>query len=198
MSGKPWDLNPAEMPLSEPQPREPVHRRTISCDGYLRKDGLWDIEARMVDTKSYGFPNHDRGRIEAGEALHDISLRLTLDDAYKIHQVSAAIDFSPFHMCPEAVTGMNQLIGLKIEKGWMREVRRRVGGTKGCTHLIELLGPVATTAFQTLHKKRSEKTSPKGDRSDKPVILDTCHALASTSPVVKRQWPEFYVDPEQS
>jgi hypothetical protein len=26
----------------------------------------------------------------------------------------------------------------------------------------------------------------------KPPILDTCHALASDGPVVKRFWPAFY------
>lgn len=195
MFDKPWVLKPADMPLPEPAARQAIHSRTVSCEGFQRDDGLWDIDARMVDTKTYGFPNHDRGRIEAGEALHDIRLRLTLDERYLIHEVQASIDDSPFHVCSAAVGGMRQLIGLRIEKGWMREVRRRVGGTRGCTHLIELLGPLATTAFQTMHKQRSEG-SPKVESQTKPVILDTCHALASDGPVVKRQWPDFYTGPD--
>ena len=34
--------------------------------------------------------------------------------------------------------------------GWRRAVNEAVGGTKGCTHLKELLMPAATVAFQTL------------------------------------------------
>ena len=33
--------------------------------------------------------------------------------------------------------------------GLSADVRERLGGTEGCTHIVELLGPVATTAFQT-------------------------------------------------
>lgn len=183
------------MPLSAPTDRNPLHRRTITCAGFERPDGLWDIEARLVDHKSYGFPNHDRGYIKAGEPLHDISLRLTIDRDYQIHEVEGAIDASPFNICPAAAEGMKQLIGLRIAKGWMREVRRRVGGSKGCTHLIELLGPLATTAFQTLYKTRTDQAN-QTQSAVKPVILDTCHALASDGPVVKRQWPQFYTGPD--
>lgn len=187
------------MPLPEPDTREPLHERSIVCSGFERADGLWDIEAQLIDRKAYGFPNHDRGYIEAGEPLHDISLRLTLDATYQIHAVAAAIDSSPFHVCPKAVEGVQQLVGLRIEKGWMREVRKRIGGQKGCTHLIELLGPLATTAFQSLHKVRQAKaTDEPGQTKDKPVLLNTCHALASDSTVVKRLWPQHYTGPDQT
>jgi len=179
------------MPLQPPAPRSSLHKRSIQCDGYQRDDGLWDIEARLIDTKSYGFPNHDREYIEAGEPLHDISLRLTLDEDYLIHAVDASIDASPFNICPAAVAEMQSLVGLSIKKGWMRDVRRRVGGTKGCTHLVDLLSPIATTAFQTMHKARSDR--PQNLEQDtKPFIINTCHALADDGPVVHRQWPRFY------
>jgi Protein of unknown function (DUF2889). len=35
------------MPLSEPVDREPRHARRVTCDGYRRADGLWDIEAHL-------------------------------------------------------------------------------------------------------------------------------------------------------
>ena len=41
------------MPLSEPTAREPLHRRTIDMVGYRRADGLFDIEAHLIDTKTY-------------------------------------------------------------------------------------------------------------------------------------------------
>lgn len=39
------------MPLSNPVPRVARHRRAITVEAYLREDGLWDIEARLMDTK---------------------------------------------------------------------------------------------------------------------------------------------------
>ena len=40
------------MPLSEPAERNLLHLRDIQLRGYQRKDGLFDIEAYLVDTKS--------------------------------------------------------------------------------------------------------------------------------------------------
>lgn len=147
----------------------------------------------MVDEKSYGFPNEDRGgRIEAGEAIHDMSLRATLDLDFVIQDMVAVTDFTPFTVCGEVAEGMRQLIGLRITSGWMREVRARVGNTLGCTHLIELLGPMATTAYQTMHWEQEKRDRSQMGRL-RPKVIDTCHAMASDGPVVKQQWPEFYV-----
>ncbi|MEJ1298296.1 MAG: DUF2889 domain-containing protein [Candidatus Sedimenticola sp. (ex Thyasira tokunagai)] len=181
------------MPLPKPVEREHLHSRRIQCEGFRRSDGLWDIEARMVDDKTYGFPNEDRGgRIDAGEAIHDMSLRITLDLDFVIHDVVAVTDFTPFTVCGEVAEGMRRLIGLRITAGWMREVRARVGRTLGCTHLVELLGPLATTAYQTMHWEQEKRDRSQEGRS-KPKVINTCHAMADDGPIVERQWPEFYV-----
>src|SRR6185312_16171165 len=58
------------MPLSPPPERELLHSRDIVLRGYRRSDGLYDIEAHLTDTKTYGSANRDRGYIEAGEPIH--------------------------------------------------------------------------------------------------------------------------------
>ncbi|MBT4888152.1 MAG: DUF2889 domain-containing protein, partial [Rhodospirillales bacterium] len=73
------------MPLSKPANREHLHTRDIKCHGYLREDGMWDIEGRITDRKTYSFPNHDRQGINAGEDIHDMSVRLTMDSEFVIH-----------------------------------------------------------------------------------------------------------------
>src|SRR3546814_6328924 len=84
------------MPLSSPVERTRLHNRTYDFQGYQRADGLWDIEGRIVDTKAYPFANQDRGEIPPGEALHDMSLRLTIDEDFKVHDIEAVTDYSPF------------------------------------------------------------------------------------------------------
>src|SRR3546814_11508950 len=71
------------MPLSPPVERTCLHNRTYDFHGYQRADGLWDIEGRIVDTKSYPFANQDRGEIPPGEALHDMALRLPNQGDFK-------------------------------------------------------------------------------------------------------------------
>jgi len=54
------------MPLPAATPREPIHTRRIEMQGYLRQDGLWDIEGRLTDGKSYAFKNDYRGEVKVG------------------------------------------------------------------------------------------------------------------------------------
>ena len=178
------------MPLSAPTNRELIHQREVNCRGYRREDGLWDIEGRLVDTKTYSFENRHRGEVRAGEPVHEMWLRVTIDEDMNVHAAEASTDYAPYAMCPDITPNFAALAGLRIGPGWMIEVRKRVGGVLGCTHLVELLGPLATTAYQTLAGQRKRRPAQEAGR--RPAVLDTCHAYASDSEVVKMQWPEFY------
>lgn len=189
------------MPLSPPVERELVHDRTVVCRGWRRTDGHWDIEGHLVDTKTYGFPNEYRGFIEPGQAIHDMWLRLTIDRDLMIVAVEAVTDSGPFPICPDIAPNFQRLVGLSIGGGWRRAVRERLGGAEGCTHLVELLGPMATTAYQTIFGERSrerreaeargEPVAPE-DPERKPRLLNSCHAFAESSPVVAKIWPRWY------
>jgi hypothetical protein len=184
------------MPLSAPAPREHIHTRRIDCRGYRRADGLWDIEAHLTDVKTYSFDNDWRGKLEPGTPVHDMCLRLRVDDDLVVRAVEAAIDASPFEVCPGVAPNYQCLVGLSIRPGFMTKARQLLGGTQGCTHLLELLGPLATTAFQTIFPYRNRLKKDGQARAahpaKRPRLLETCHAFATDSPVVKRYWPDFY------
>ncbi|TNF88997.1 MAG: DUF2889 domain-containing protein [Gammaproteobacteria bacterium] len=180
------------MPLSPPAARKLAHTRVVTCHGYQRDDGLWDIEGRIVDTKPYRFQNRDRGGwIEADEALHDISIRLTISLDLEVVDVDAVIDHSPYNYCKSVASIARNLVGLKIAPGWTQKSKQAMGANRGCTHLTELLGPVATTAIQTIASARSRLAQKNSSRSVN-AFLDSCHTYASDSPVVKLHWPEHY------
>lgn len=182
------------MGLPESVIREKKHHRKIDCEGYLRSDGLWDIDVHMVDTRTYDCTYdefHRDGVIRAGEPVHDMWLRFTIDLDFLIHDVRAASDQTPFSICPRAAGAMREIIGLRIGYGWMKQVRERIGTDKSCTHLMDLLGQLAATAYQTLHAALEERDAKRKDR-EKPPILDTCIALSSSGDVVRNLWPEFY------
>jgi hypothetical protein len=183
------------MGLPESVSREKKHHRKIDCEGYLRSDGLWDIDVHMVDTRTYDCTYdefHRDGVIRAGEPVHDMWLRFTIDLDFLIHDVHAASDQTPFSICPRAAGAMREIIGLRIGYGWMKQVRERIGTDKSCTHLMDLLGQLAATAYQTLHAALEERDARRNDR-EKPPILDTCIALSSSGDVVRNLWPEFYI-----
>ncbi|MEX0617873.1 MAG: DUF2889 domain-containing protein, partial [Pseudohongiellaceae bacterium] len=147
------------MPLSDPSPRKHIHTRSITFRGYEREGGLWDIEAHMTDTKTYAFENKWRGAVAVGEPLHEMLVRLSIDDSFVIREVEVATDNSPFQMCPDIAPKYQSLVGVTLGPGWRRAIRERVGGIRGCTHLTELLYPMATVAIQTImpllrHRKK--------------------------------------------
>jgi hypothetical protein len=79
---------------------------------------------------------------------------------------------------------------LRIGKGWRKQVQERLGGVRGCTHLVELaLGAMATAAIQTIVPLRAKEKPAEDGRAG---FLDTCHALAADSPVVAAHWPQLY------
>ena len=109
--------------------REKKHHRKIDCIGYLREDALWDIEAHLIDTRSYDCSydqSHRDGLIKAGEPVHDMWLRLTIDLDFNIHEACASSDLTPFQICPQAAQEMRSLVGIKIGLGWMKQVRERI------------------------------------------------------------------------
>ena len=77
--------------------------------------------------------------------------------------------------------------------------------------IVELLGPVATTAFQTAGSKKAQRTrtahrikigkpaqAARSRRKPqrKPHMIDNCHAWASDGEVTKRWVPQFYTGPD--
>jgi hypothetical protein len=203
------DNEESSMPLTPPPPREAIHTRAIEINGYRRADGCYDIEAHLTDVKSFGQTNYDRGYIGAGEPIHDMWLRLTIDDSMEIVGAEAVSDKTPYMMCPSAAPNFSRLVGLRIKAGFLRDANHLVGGTMGCTHLRELLQQMATTAFQTINpaKVRQEMRAegatetPGSDKVDAritekmggpPKILNTCLAYSDNGPLVKRRWPELY------
>ncbi|RLA15985.1 MAG: hypothetical protein DRQ59_00225 [Gammaproteobacteria bacterium] len=182
------------MLLESSPPRKKMHHRRVDCEGYLRDDALWDIEAHMTDTRTYDCAYdefHRGGMIKAGEPVHEMRLCLTIDLDFKIHDARASSDHTPFAICSQAAGEIKTLIGLRIGRGWMKQVRERIPIRNSCTHLIDLLGPIAATAYQTLHAALEEREAKQPSRR-KPPILDTCLALDSGGEVVKNRWPEFY------
>ncbi len=138
------------MPLPAPAAREEIHQRDILCRGYRRKDGLWDLEAHLTDKKTYPFKNRFRGEISIGEPLHEMWMRITIDDQFVIQDIVATSDKYPISVCGEIETDYRSLIGLRFGSGFGRKLAERVGGTKGCSHLSKLVKDLLVVALQTV------------------------------------------------
>jgi Protein of unknown function (DUF2889) len=169
--------------------REHFHTRTITCTGSCRSDGMWDIEGQVVDTKAYASLVGEGRWVSAGEPIHDLRVKITVDDEYVIRAASAVVRASPYGSCADVAPFYSRLVGLRLATGFAAAVRARLGGPAGCTHLTELLSPMATTAFQTIaagraHRDRGEPPSP----DDFGALRDSCYALRAGGEVAREVW----------
>jgi hypothetical protein len=143
--------------LSPPAPREEVHNRRISCNGFLREDGLYDIEAEITDNKTYTFPTSLRGDVTPDMYVHHMKVRVTINPELEIVAAEAVTVAGPYAICPTANDVFDSLVGLTIGPGWRRRVTAAIGGRHGCTHITELMGPIGTIAFQTRYGEEARK-----------------------------------------
>ena len=182
------------MPLPSAAPRRHLHTRTIECKGYEREDGLFDIEAQIIDQKTYELEDSFRGhRRPAGAHVHDMQVRLTLDKGMTVRAIAVTTNHSPYDICPSVAPGYQALVGAKVGGGWRKAVTEAVGRVKGCTHITELLMPMATVAFQTMGNWKQDE-NPAAAQT-KPLFIDGCKAWAADGPVVQKMFPLHYRAP---
>jgi hypothetical protein len=176
-----------------------MHKRTIECDGYLRDDGLWEVEARLVDTKPFAHHDHFRGELAAGAPVHDIVLRLAVDDSMTVREAGTAMRATPYPTCVEVEPILSRLIGESVGKGWRELVRRKIGRLETCTHLSELLGPAVTTLFQTMSYGRDpeqrDTLDNHRDAAAPPFFIGGCHSWRTDGPIVAEMFPRFATKP---
>jgi Protein of unknown function (DUF2889) len=186
------------MPLSKPSARHFITRRTIICEGYSREDGLLDVEGRLVDVRGFDMPRDWRDEVRAGQPIHDMSVRLSVDDNLLIHAVESVTDASPFPTCTEVTPNMQRLVGLTIGGGFKKRMQQLVGSTEGCTHIMTLLETLLGVAVHAVSGKHREKGmvefwSNWGQRgSSPPALIGSCHSYAADSSNVQRLFPLHY------
>jgi Protein of unknown function (DUF2889) len=175
------------MPLSTPVARREVHQRTVDMKVYARKDGLFDVEAWLVDRKPFDYLRPSSPiPTPAGAPLHDLWVRLTVDSELVVRNIEASKDATPWDICLESPATLQVLIGEKIARGWSAKVKERLRGAAGCTHLMEMLVTLGTPALQGI-----QATKPRGPLKPETKI-DSCFAFGRERAVVQRLWPELH------
>ncbi|ABE36248.1 hypothetical protein DR64_8101 [Paraburkholderia xenovorans LB400] len=179
--------------LPAPAERELLHERKVHLSGFHRKDGLWDLEARMTDERAYSSVSAEKGQIPPGQPIHDICVRVTVNDDCIIKSVSASMNAVPYHTCPGALASLANLEGATLGRGWRKRVEDDIGAVKGCTHIRDLLIQVATVAYQTIPIWHAQQHGDVFQSLDgrPPSHLGTCLTWAFDGPVVAQLYPEF-------
>jgi hypothetical protein len=182
--------------LSTPVARRLIHTRDVRTRGFLRDDGLWDLEGELLDEKTYTYEDRERGPLPAGAPMHLMRARLTVDHEMTVHAAEVDMDAIPFSACAGAAGPARDLVGRSLKRGFGRAIEETMGRTSGCTHVRYLILALANTAYQTISAYREqfmpELGAPKATDGEGPFFLNQCRAWDEKGPVVARFLPRFH------
>lgn len=182
------------MTLSAPVAREELHTRRLEVRGFRRADGLYDIEGHLTDSKAHAYDLREQS-LAPGEPIHDMWLRLTVDPDFIVRSAEAWTAKGPYSICAEVNPSFARLAGLKIAAGWNRKVHERIGGVRGCTHLIEMLGQMGTTAFQAMLPDLAAR-SGRDASAPSPELIDSCYTYRADGPMIRSEFPRLFAERE--
>lgn len=178
------------LPTAAPS-RQLKHTRSIVVQVYSRGNGQWEVDAELTDTKTCDAPLAGGVR-PAGEPIHDMLLRLVVDERFNVLEAGAQTRAMPYPgLCDDHGDAYARLVGLNLLKGFRQDVLQRLGGVRGCTHLTELSQVLPTAVVQAF---AGEVIDTRGDSpvGRQPFQIDRCHALRSDGPTVRTFYPRWF------
>jgi hypothetical protein len=166
-----------------------IHTRDIKTQAFRRDDGLWDIEATLLDVKDKDFQLAS-GVKPKGEAIHQMVLTVTIDTKFNVVDAHANMHAAPYDdHCKAIEPDYKKLIGLNLAKGFRGAVKERLSGISGCSHLTELCSVLPTVAIQAFGGEVFKIVDHES--GSMPFQLNRCHALRTDGETVKmyhRAW----------
>lgn len=168
------------------------HRRNIEVEVFARGDGLWEVDAHISDIKTRDASLAGQVR-SAGQPIHDMILRVVIDEQFNILEAGAQTDWMPYTgLCDQHGDAYGQLVGLNLLKGFYANVKTRLGGTRGCTHITELTQVLPTAVVQAFAGEVTAIREDSGDSELPPFQINRCHALRDDAPAVRLFYPRWY------
>ncbi|WP_321912200.1 DUF2889 domain-containing protein [Paraburkholderia sp. J11-2] len=173
--------------------RQLMHTRTMSCNGYLRSDGLLDIEGELRDITPIDTDLLFK-RVPKDEPIHHMRIVMTLDAKMVIQNVTAHIVVGPTVYCMDIESAYAGLKGMQIGAGFRKQIKAVVGGVSGCTHLTELLGLLANTAMQTRFavgrvERDGRLPADESGPMAAPAVINSCYTNRADGEAMKVLWP---------
>jgi hypothetical protein len=166
--------------------------RRIEFQAFRRSDGLFEVEARLIDRKPHDFELPSTSKtIPANTPIHDLGVCVVFDRDMVIRAVHPAARAYPYRDCLHGGDALQVLVGVRIGPGWNRVLRTQLPASENCTHLKEMLSGLATVAYQAMASERPDlfdTTAPDG----RPGKVDSCHAYGATRELVLQRWPSYH------
>lgn len=169
------------MTTEPPADRVPLHRRSIEYEAFDGGDTL-EVVGTLVDRRPWA------GDGRSIDTVHDMELRVRVRVSdMTITEASAEMRTFPHVECPAIIGAFAGMVGLSVARGYTREIQRRFGGPRGCTHLEHLARSLGPVVIQSVTSRRA-RSVVAGEAVDlmsddgSPWARDSCHIWAEGGP----------------
>ncbi|WP_280153293.1 DUF2889 domain-containing protein [Piscinibacter sp. XHJ-5] len=179
------------LPTAAPE-RQLKHRRSLDVQVFARGNGLWEVDARLIDVKTRDVAMTVGSTRRAGDPIHDMLLRLVINEQLDILEAGSDTLWMPYPgHCEHHGDAYAALVGLNLLRGFRLKVLERLRGVQGCTHLTELTQVLPTAVIQAMAGEVID-TREGGASGEPPFQIDRCHALRADGEVVRQYFPRWH------
>ena len=107
-----------------------------------------------------------------------------------IQEAEAEMPEIPHELCPSTLDSVDKLVGLRVASGFSEEVKTRLGGVNGCTHLTALavaMGPAIIHGYWTqMYRERRQIPKSLEDIPGFSALINSCRLWRDDGPLMAR------------
>ncbi|MFP4088378.1 MAG: DUF2889 domain-containing protein [Desulfobacteraceae bacterium] len=178
----------------------PVHERGLELRTYPVKNERLVVEGWLRDER-FVSGYHWNGKPRPADVVHHMCVRFLVGGwPVTILDVEAEMPRIPHEMCPTTLEGVKRLVGVKIISGYTEQVKKLLGGVKGCnhmTHLIVVMGTAALHGYWT-HYSREPRELPRTleEFQGLSTLVNSCKLWGEDGPILKEIQAELEGHPQ--
>jgi len=156
----------------------PVHKRQLEFKTFALENDRIIVEGWLKDDR-YVPRYHLDGSVSPPGKVHRICVRLLLGGwPLSILDSEAELSVVPYDECTTIQDTVKEIIGLTITHGYSDKVLERLGGIKGCTHMVHLIVAMGNAALHGYWSHRLRNRRPLPDTPEEipelDYVMDSC------------------------
>jgi hypothetical protein len=167
----------------------PVHERRLTFKTYPLEHDRVIVEGWLRDERLVtGF--HWNGQSRPPGVVHWMCVRLLVGGwPLSILDAEAEMPGVPHELCPTTLESVKKVINIDIVSGYNNKVKRRLGGVKGCAHLMHLILAMGPAALHGYWAQRSRKHRPVPRSMDEvpglSLLINSCRLWKEDGPMMR-------------
>jgi len=178
---------------------ERVHTRAIRIDTFAVDDDHVIVEGVLEDNRH--LPSYSlAGKERPPRQIHGMTVRLLIGGMpARIVDAEADMPEVPQEQCRAAVRSVEKLVGMSIVYGFSKEVKDRLDGVEGCSHLTSLILTMGSAAVQGMAAHRARKPpAPEMGAVMLEYLKNTCCTWREDGPAYQNVLQEVRAVQENS